>query len=246
MCTATGAAVVDSVITPTASSQEQPPLPNSLQLCSNFRPQGLELITEESNFDSSYISWKGIKLSFHSLGTPSFSVGVVGTGHFVLPDDTKLVTALYFIRFNAREETTHCDHVWLELEHCACFVKDSQNIRLQFVLAKLPSVSLPYQLTLCTEQTSTSISPQSGVVCLPCQSSSHGYLVGIVKPWSKYWMFASNSVQSKYYLRAVVRPVSESEYEIHIVVVKEIAPFIQVCKIHVMIIGSNALYAISL
>lgn len=216
--------VVDSVPTPAL-----PPVQHiqPLQPHRNFRPQGLELITRETDFESSFISWKGIKIT--SSSTQSFSLGVVGTGHFVLPDNTKLISALYYIRFNAREETTNY-HVSLELQHCACVVKDSQNTsRFQFVLAKLPSVSLPYKLALITEQMSTSISSQSGVVYFqPCQSSSHGYLVGIVKPWSRYWMFASSSVRSKYYLRVIGRPVNESEYEMHIVVVKEIAPYIQV------------------
>ncbi len=145
----------------------------------------------------------------------------------MLPDNTELVTALYYIGFNTEGETTSCD-VWMELQHCACVVKDySQNTKLRFVVTQLPTKFLPYKLSLCTEKMSA-ISSLSGMVRLPCLSSKHGYLVGIVKPWSRYFIFASSNSRSKYYLRALVHSVGDDEYEMHIVVVKKVDPIMQV------------------
>ncbi len=204
--------------------------PKPLQLPSSFTTHGLELIAQESNVDSNNIefSWKGLKLTFNTATT--FTVGVVGAGHIVLPDNTELVTALYYIGFNTDEETTSCD-VWMELQHCACVVKDySQNTKLRFVVTQLPTKSLPYKLYLCTDKMSAikTISSLSGMIRLPCLSSRHGYLVGIVKPWSRYFIFANSNSRSKYYLRALVHSVGDGEYEMHIVVVKKVDPIMQV------------------
>ncbi len=215
-----------SCIIPRSPLLQLPP-PKPLQLPGSFMTHGLDLIAQESSSNIEF-SWKGLKLTFNTATT--FTVGVVGAGHIVLPDGTELVTALYYISFNTEEETTSCD-VWMELQHCACVVKDnSQNAKLRFVVTKLPTKSLPYKLSLCTEKMSAfrTISSLSGIMHLPCLSSRHGYLVGIVKPWSRYFIFANSNSRSKYYLRALVHSVGDGEYEMHIVVVKKVDPIMQV------------------
>ena len=192
------------------------PLPSS-------EPYGLNIIAKRSHFTSpeSDFPWNGILLS---STTPSMTIAVCTGGHFTLPVHTELVSPLYYISFGG--ETLNCDF-YAEFQHSACILKDVQCERLQFVVAKLPHTHLSYQLLPFTHKKRFDFSSYSATISLST-SSHNGYLIGIVKPWTRYWVFASTNLRSKYYLQALLHSVSDSEYEVHIVVVKNLQPYIQV------------------
>ena len=77
------------------------------------------------------------------LGTPTMTMTIQASlsGHFQLPEDTELVSGIYWVAFPQK----FSQPVTLELQHCAYLENSDQLSSLFFLTAKCNQKTLPYQ-----------------------------------------------------------------------------------------------------
>ena len=93
--------------------------------------------------------WKGHGIKLHipadalKPGTPTLTMSIQASlsGQYQLPDDTELVSGVYWVAFPQR----FSQPVTLELQHCACLEHPDQLSSLFFITAKCNQKTLPYQ-----------------------------------------------------------------------------------------------------
>ena len=104
------------------------------------------LITNEAQT----FSWKGYGLKLHipQQSLPAdfkecrLRLKVALSGQFALPQNTSLVSAVYWLDCELREKFSK--HLTLEIQHC---VKPTDTCKLSFVRAKCTQIHLPYEFT---------------------------------------------------------------------------------------------------
>ena len=115
--------------------------------------RGTDVIAETSTLitnKAQTFSWKGYGLKLH-IPQQSLPAGfeecrlrlkVALSGQFRLPQNTSLVSAVYWLDCELREKFSK--HLTLEIQHCA---KPTDTSNLSFVLAKCTQTHLPYEFT---------------------------------------------------------------------------------------------------
>ena len=167
------------------------------------------LITNQSQT----FTWTGYGLKLH-IPQGSLPVGLdecrlllkVGlSGQFSLPQNTSLVSAVYWLDSEPRQEFSK--HLTLEIQHC---VKPTDTSKLSFVQAKCSQTDLPYQFKNVEGGT---FSSDSAYGCVQCNRFS---LFGAV-----YNKLMPPQVQlysaSVYYLKKGVKRI-----DIHFVITKDL------------------------
>ena len=91
--------------------------------------------------------WNGMKLQIPAKalepGTPTQTMTIQASlsGQYQLPDDTELVSGIYWLTFSQRFSRP----VTMELQHCAYLEHPDQLYSLFFLTAKCNQKTLPYQ-----------------------------------------------------------------------------------------------------
>ena len=93
--------------------------------------------------------WEGHGLKLHipadalKLSTPTLTMGIQASlsGQYQLPDDTELVSGVYWVAFPQR----FSQPVTMELQHCAYLKHPDQLSSLSFFTARCNQETLPYQ-----------------------------------------------------------------------------------------------------
>ena len=115
------------------------------------------------------------------------------SGQFALPENTSLVSAVYWLDSEPRREFSK--HLTLEIQHC---VKPTDTSKLSFIRAKCSQTDLPYKF----ENVQGGVfSSSSAYGCVQCNRFS---LFGAVYNWLVLQVLYSASV---YYLRKGVKRI---------------------------------------
>ena len=164
--------------------------------------------------------WAGYGLKLHvpqgalpaSLDECRFLIKVGISGHFALPQNTSLVSAVYWL--DSEPRCKFSQPLTLEIQHCAM---SSQTSRLSFALARCSQKNLPYTFEILDGGEFSSLSTYG------CIQLQHFSLVTLVKRW----IMGEDSVRycaRLYYLRKGV-----NLREIHFVITKDQEAHVTVC-----------------
>ena len=128
------------------------------------------------------------------------------SGQFELPQNTSLVSAVYWLDSEPRQEFSK--HLTLEIQHC---VKPTDTSKLSFVQAKCSQTDLPYKFKNVEGGT---FSSDSAYGCVQCNRFSlFGAVYNKLVPQPQVQLYSA----SVYYLRKGVKRI-----DIHFVITKDL------------------------
>ena len=156
--------------------------------------------------------WAGYGLKLHvpqgalpaGLEECKFLIKVGISGHFALPQNTSLVSAVYWL--DSEPRCKFLLPLTLKIQHCAM---SSQTSRLSFALARCSQKNLPYTFDILEGGEFSSLSHYG------CMQLQHFSLVTLVKKW----IMGEDNVRyraSLYYIRREV-----NLRDIHFVITKD-------------------------
>lgn len=138
----------------------------------------------------------------------SMSIQASLSGHFQLPDDMELVSAVYWVAFPQR----FCRPVTVELQHFASLEHSDQPSSLSFITAKCTQETLPYHFTHLP----------GGVFSA---NTSYGAI-----DLTHFSGVAVGGKGKKYSLRTYYIPQGPKTWVTHFVVVRNLELFLKVCN----------------
>ena len=133
------------------------------------------------------------------------------SGHYHLPDDTQLVSGVYWISFPRKFSRP----ITLELQHCAFLENPHEMTALSFVSAKCNQNTLPYNFKPMTGREVFSADSQYGAIEL-----NHFSAVGIV---SKKGKQGKRYMAHTYYI-----PQSPTTWLMHFTIICDLDLFLRV------------------
>lgn len=166
--------------------------------------------------------WRGYGLKIYipsdalKPGTPTLTMSIQASlsGHFQLPDDTELVSGVYWVAFPQK----FSQPVTLELQHCA-YLEDPND--LLFIRAKCNEEELPYKFH-----------PLPGGVfstntCYGAIDLSHFSGVGVARKKKK-------RKRKRYTAQLFYIPsASTAAWLMHFTIIRDLELCLKVCAIHV-------------
>ena len=111
--------------------------------------------------------------------TVSLAIKAVMSGQFQLPDDTQLVSSIYWVSASQwfdKEVSVH-------IEHCAVINSEKEASNYKFIVGKSSQKNLPYTFKVCDAV----FSPQSRLGTIQVRQFSFMAIVNIFRGlWGKY------------------------------------------------------------
>ena len=145
-----------------------------------------ETVLEITGSEHQEVSWDGF--GFHlsvpdgavpSDVTVSLAVKAIVSGQFQLPDNTHLVSSIYWVSASRRFDK----EVSVHIEHCAVISSEKEASNYKFIVGKCSQKNLPYTLKV----RDAVFSPQSRLGTISVRQFSFMAIVGIFRGlWGKY------------------------------------------------------------
>ena len=147
-------------------------------------------------------------------------------GHYQLPDNTELISGVYWIICSQQFSEEH--PVTLKLQHCARIKQPEQRSSLSFVTADCTQNTLPYKFKEITGGNFSTDSPR-GTIQL-----SHFSAVGLILKRVSRWLCGGSDeseeeVEKECVVRTYYFPQLPNQFLIHIVITWNVDTFLQVC-----------------
>ena len=185
--------------------------------------RGVDVIAEASVLITNQahsFHWAGYGLKLHvpqgalpaDLEECRVLIKVGISGHFALPQNTSLVSAVYWLDSEPRHRFSQ--PLTLEIQHCAM---SSQTTRLSFALAKCSQKNLPYNFEILD---GGEFSSQSAYGCIQLQ---HFSLVTMVM------RLIMGEDDVRYFARLYYLRKKVNLREIHFVITKDQEAYVTVC-----------------